>query len=349
MLPGPVMLDIEGTELTNEDRELLKHPAVGGVIYFARNYESPDQIYRLSKEIHELKSTEIFIAVDQEGGRVQRFKEGFTLLPAVAKIFDCFEHDDAIATLAARELGWLMASELLVSGIDFSFAPVLDLNYGLSSVIGDRSFAEKSDDVTRLAGAWMEGARKAGMINVGKHFPGHGGVKADSHLELPIDDRSLDEILATDIVPFKNLVADGLEGIMPAHVVYNECDEHPAGFSSYWLQKVLREQLGFNGVIFSDDLSMEGAASTGSYSDRANAALQAGCDMVLVCNNRVGVIEVVDALSHYSNPESQQRLTTLRAAPQNQSLSELQNSLPWTKASILANTIIKRTAEIEQA
>lgn len=346
MLPGPVMLDVEGTELTQEDREILQHPAVGGLIFFARNFESAEQIAALSKDIRAINAN-ILIAVDQEGGRVQRFKEGFVTLPAAAKIGQFFAQDIGIAANASRDLAWLMASELLAVGVDFSFAPVLDLNFGLSSVIGDRAFAESADSVTRLTQAWMAGARDAGMISVGKHFPGHGGVTEDSHLALPIDKRSLDELSEADIEPFKQLIAAGLEGIMPAHVIYQQCDDQPAGFSKYWLQNILREQLNFDGVIFSDDLSMEGAAAVGGYAERAQAALDAGCDMVLVCNNRQGAIEVLDALASDQShqQQSKQRLAKLKGKVSQQSLTELHQNMRWTKADILAATIITGTED----
>lgn len=289
-----LMLDIGGTELTAEDRELLAHPGTGGLIFFARNFENREQISALVKAIRAVRP-EILVAVDQEGGRVQRFREGFTRLPPMRRLGERFDLDPNQASKQAYKLGALMASELVACDIDISFAPVLDLDFGQSSVIGDRSFHTQAPAVTALAGAFIDGMRAAGMAATGKHFPGHGFVQADSHLELPVDTRTLDEISAADLVPFREL-ADRLAGIMPAHVVYEQVDAQPAGFSSFWLQTVLRQQLGFSGVIFSDDLAMAGAAIAGSYAQRADAALSAGCDMVLVCNDRAGAVEVLEYL-----------------------------------------------------
>lgn len=315
MLHGPVMIDLLGTELTGEDRARLLHPATGGVILFSRNFASPQQVYRLVREIHELRSPHLLIAVDQEGGRVQRFREGFTRLPPAASFARRCGDDLRAARHAAHELGWLMAAELRAVGIDFSFAPVLDLDLGLSSVIGDRAFGDSPVLVSQLAGAWMLGAREAGMVSVGKHFPGHGGVVADSHLDLPIDGRLIDELLQADLQPFARLIDNGLEGIMPAHVIYAACDGEPAGFSHFWLQDILRGRLRFQGVIFSDDLSMAAAEHAGCYADRAHAALKAGCDMVLVCNNPTGAQEVLDELARYHDPVAQSRMARLHGRP----------------------------------
>lgn len=289
-----LMLDIAATELSAEDRELIAHPATGGLIFFSRNFESRAQITELVRSIREVRP-EILIAVDQEGGRVQRFREGFHRLPPMAALAERYQKDAHQAQSDATALGALMASELVDCGIDISFAPVLDLDFGHSSVIGDRSFGATADQVVALAGAFIDGMKQAGMAATGKHFPGHGHVAADSHLELPVDDRPLEEIQAADLVPFAKL-APALAGIMPAHVVYGQVDEQPAGFSSYWLQQVLRQQLGFKGVIFSDDLGMAGAAFAGGFADRAAAALDAGCDMVLVCNDRDGTFQVLEYL-----------------------------------------------------
>lgn len=289
-----LMLDIAATELSAEDRELIAHPATGGLIFFSRNFESRAQITELVRSIREVRP-EILIAVDQEGGRVQRFREGFHRLPPMAALSERYQKDAQQAQSDATALGALMASELVDCGIDISFAPVLDLDFGHSSVIGDRSFGATADQVVALAGAFIDGMKQAGMAATGKHFPGHGHVAADSHLELPVDDRPLEEIQAADLVPFAKL-APALAGIMPAHVVYRQVDEQPAGFSSYWLQQVLRQQLGFKGVIFSDDLGMAGAAFAGGFADRAAAALDAGCDMVLVCNDRDGAVQVLQYL-----------------------------------------------------
>lgn len=315
MWHGPVMVDVLGTELSGADRDLLLHPATGGVILFARNFESPQQICRLITQIHELRSPHLLVAVDQEGGRVQRFRDGFTRLPAAASYLSGCAGDLREACRVAHAMGWLMAAELRAVGVDFSFAPVLDLDRGVSGVIGDRAFAGSPEQVGRLAGAWMLGAREAGMVSVGKHFPGHGGVAADSHHALPVDQRTFEVLSAQDLRPFARLIDAGLEAIMPAHVIYAACDTEPAGFSHFWLQDVLRDRLGFQGVIFSDDLDMAAAGHAGGYADRARAALAAGCDMVLVCNNPEGAHEALDALVNYHDPVAQSRTARLHGRP----------------------------------
>lgn len=286
-----LMLDVAGLVLTDEDRELLRHPGTGALILFSRNYESPAQLTALLADVR-AENADILIAVDQEGGRVQRFRDGFTRLPPMRCLGELYDRDSAAALEAARALGLLMAAELIPHGIDISFAPVLDLDFGASSVIGDRSFHADAEVVVELVAAFIDGMAAAGMAATGKHFPGHGFVQGDSHLELPIDSRSLDEIRAQDMVPFIKL-ADRLAGMMLAHIVYEKVDSQPAGFSPFWLKTVLRDELGYRGLIFSDDLSMEGAAGAGNYPQRAAAALDAGCDMVLVCNDRPGAIEVL--------------------------------------------------------
>ncbi|MCB1775713.1 MAG: beta-N-acetylhexosaminidase [Gammaproteobacteria bacterium] len=332
---GPVMVDLLGTELTAADRDLLTHPSTGGVILFRRNFVSPQQVYRLVREIHELRSPHLLIAVDQEGGRVQRFQAGFTRLPPAARLQAHFDGDMQAARRAAHELGWLMAAELRAVGVDFSFAPVLDLDYGVSSVIGDRAFAAEPAVVAQLAGAWMMGAREAGMISVGKHFPGHGAVVADSHVDLPIDERVFEQLRSRDIQPFARLIDNGLEAIMPAHVIYRACDARPAGFSAYWLQQVLRGQLGFQGVIFSDDLSMAAAEEAGCFADRARAALEAGCDMVLVCNDQEAAAEVLHELRDYQDPVARSRMARLHGRPAT-GLDRLHGQKRWTAAVELA-------------
>lgn len=338
MLHGPVMLDLAASQISPQERDLLTHPATGGVILFTRNFVSPQQLHRLIAEIHELRSPHLLIAVDQEGGRVQRFRDGFTRLPPAAKILQAAAGDIDLARRHARELGWLMAAELRAVGVDFSFAPVLDIDRGVSGVIGDRAFADSPEVIARLAQSWMLGARDAGMISVGKHFPGHGAVSVDSHLDLPIDPRSLEDILAEDVHPFRRLIENGLEGIMPAHVIYTACDAQPAGFSHFWLQQILRQHLGFNGVIFSDDLSMAAAAHAGDYRQRAQAALKAGCDMVLVCNNPAAAREVLDALADYRDPVAQSRMARLHGRPAS-SLTRLHESTRWTDAVALAGEL----------
>ncbi len=301
------MLDLEGTELTPAEREMLLHPAAGGVILFSRNFQSPAQVCRLISEIHELRNPALLIAVDQEGGRVQRFREGFTRLPPAAWFGELYETDKKHAHDVTHETGWLMATELRSVGVDFSFAPVLDLGGDLSQVIGDRAFSHRPAVVAELAQAWRHGANEAGMATVGKHFPGHGGVQEDSHHELPVDRRSMDEIMA-DLLPFDRMISYGLEAIMPAHVIYPQVAPELAGFSPYWLKEILRGRFRFQGAIFSDDLSMAAADSAGDYGDRALAALDAGCDMVLVCNNPKGAAQVLERLKGYKDPVAQMRL-----------------------------------------
>lgn len=299
---GPVILDLEGLELTTEEHELLRHPAVGGVILFPRNYRDPDQLAALTKAIHALREPRLLVSVDQEGGRVQRFREGLTRLPPAARFGQLARGNPHHARQAAEAVGWLMAAELITLGVDFSYAPVLDLDRGVSGVIGDRAFADTINGVSELSRAWCEGVKAAGMAAVGKHFPGHGGVAADSHAELPIDGRCFVEIEMEDLVPFERLIRHGLEAIMPAHVLYPQVDARPAGFSPFWIKEVLRGQLAFQGLIFSDDLNMGAAAAGGSYPDRARAALDAGCDVLLICNNRPAALEMVDSLRHFDDP-----------------------------------------------
>jgi beta-N-acetylhexosaminidase len=279
LAPGPLIIDIEGFALTAEDRRRLRHPLVGGLILFKRNYCDRKQLEALTAEIHALRSPELLIAIDHEGGRVQRCREGFTLLPAMRSLGRWWNDAPDAATAGAREIGFVLASELRTVGVDFSFAPVLDLEWGNSSVIGDRAFHSDPAVVVALAGALIEGMRAAGMGCCGKHFPGHGWVAADSHVAIPVDERSLAE-MAPDIQPFRDLA---LDAVMPAHVIYPQVDSRPAGFSPVWL-KYLREELGFNGVTFSDDLSMEGASGAGGVLERVEAAWAAGVDLLLVCN-----------------------------------------------------------------
>ena len=308
MSHGPLMLDIQGVDLTNEELELLHHPAAGGVILFRRNFETPDQLSQLVSRIHALREPKLFVAVDQEGGRVQRFCEGFTQLPPAAWFGRLYDKNPRHALQAAQSVGWLMASELLAEGVDFSFAPVLDLGTGVSEVIGDRAFHRKPSVVAELAQSWTLGVHAAGMAVVGKHFPGHGNVSEDSHLALPVDRRRREDILMEDLLPFRRLIENGMEAVMPAHVIYAKASPDLAGFSSYWLKQVLRGELGFQGVVFSDDLSMAAAGEAGDVSARARAALEAGCDMILVCNDQKSAARVLDELKAYSDPAAQMRL-----------------------------------------
>jgi beta-N-acetylhexosaminidase len=309
---GPVMLDLGGTELSAEERELLRHPAVGGVILFQRNFTAPAQLTALTQSIRALDERRLLIAVDQEGGRVQRFREGLTRLPTAARFGKLYQHDARAGLDAARAVGWLMAIELRQLGVDFSFAPVLDVEQGLSRVIGDRAFATTPEAVATLATAWLEGVHAAGMAGCGKHFPGHGGVVADSHLELPEDQRPLSALEPCDLLPFRRLMAQGLEAVMPAHVRYPAIAPEPAGFSTFWLRELLRDRLRFEGAIISDDLNMAAADAAGSPAARALAALQAGCDLVLICNNREAAVAVLDAVADWRLPASAARLERLR-------------------------------------
>jgi len=302
------MCDIQGTELLPEEAERLRHPAAGGLILFARNFESPEQLAELTRRIHGLRQPALLIAVDQEGGRVQRFREGFTRLPPAGWFGQLYKSSPAHALHAAQRIGRLMARELRAQGVDFSFAPVLDLDKGVSQVIGDRAFADRPVVVAELCHAWARGVHSAGMAVVGKHFPGHGSVTEDSHLSLPVDDRRFEDIWMEDLVPFQRMIDYGLEAVMPAHVVYARVDRRPAGFSRFWLQEVLRKRLGFQGVVFSDDLSMAAAEAAGDYPGRARAALEAGCDMVLVCNNPPAAAEVLEELTDHDEPAGHVRM-----------------------------------------
>ncbi|WP_461521707.1 beta-N-acetylhexosaminidase [Porticoccus sp.] len=293
MIPGPLMLDLDGLTLTLEERELLQNPGIGGVIFFSRNFSSRDQIVELVDEIRAIRPG-LLLCVDQEGGRVQRFRDGFTRIPPMQTLGERLTDVDGDALI--RNAGWLMASELLACGIDFSFAPVLDIDRNQCEVIGDRSFSDDPDIAIPAARTFIAGMHEAGMAATGKHFPGHGGVVADSHLETPYDNRSLETLRDLDLRPFVELSGE-LDAVMPAHIVFPSIDPDAVGFSHFWLQNILRNELQFDGVIFSDDLSMKGADLAGGYADKARCALRAGCDMVLVCNNRAGAIEVLEFIA----------------------------------------------------
>ncbi len=313
---GPVMLDLAGTQMTDEERERLCDPLVGGVILFTRNFSDGDQLSALTAEIHRLRDPALIVAVDHEGGRVQRFRaDGFTRLPAMGVLGRLWEDDHVAGLEAARSVGLVLAAELLAHGVDLSFTPVLDLDYGVSRVIGDRSFHRDASVVASLAAALVVGMKEAGMGCVGKHFPGHGFVEADSHLEIPVDSRDFDAVWEEDIAPYRHRIGRQLSGVMPAHVIFEAIDPNPAGFSAFWLQEILRGRLGFGGVLFSDDLTMEGAAVAGDIVARARAAAAAGCDMVLVCNRPDLAAELLDRWAPQVSAEQAARIQALRPRP----------------------------------
>jgi len=307
---GPVMLDVAGTELDADDIRRIRHPLTGGVILFARNYKDRAQLVALTEAIH-AERPGVLIAVDHEGGRVQRFRsDGFTRLPPMAALGRLWDRDVLAATRAATEVGFVLAAELRACGVDLSFTPVLDLDYGASEVIGDRAFHRDPRVVSMLAASLNHGLAMAGMANCGKHFPGHGYAEADSHVAVPVDERTLEQIMADDAAPY-GWLGIGLAGVMPAHVIYPKVDRHPAGFSRKWL-RILRKNLGFHGVIFSDDLSMEGASVAGGVVDGAHAALAAGCDMVLICNSPDKADLILEGLRPEAfQPASAQRIAAL--------------------------------------
>ncbi|MDO4904977.1 MAG: beta-N-acetylhexosaminidase [Lautropia sp.] len=308
---GPVIVDVEGCRLTEAERQRLQHPLVGGVILFARNYRSPGQLRALTDEIHAARSPSLLVAVDHEGGRVQRFRKGFTAIPAMRILGEHWDRDVLGACCEATDIGYRIGSELRQAGVDLSFTPVLDLDYGHSRVIGDRALHWDPRVVAMLARCLTHGLLLAGMANCAKHFPGHGFADADSHVAMPVDERSLKEILAADAAPYRWLDKT-LTAVMPAHVIYSRVDSHPAGFSRRWLRSVLRKQLGFDGLIFSDDLTMEAATVAGDITARASAALKAGCDMVLVCNRPDLADRLLATLKPPVNRNLQRRLMALR-------------------------------------
>lgn len=313
MNPGPALIDIAGIALGDDDRRRLRHPAVGGVILFTRNYRDPLQLCSLVEEIRALRA-ELLVCADHEGGRVQRFRHGFTALPPMQSLGKLWDRDHAVALEAARATGLVIATELAAHGVDFSFTPVLDLDYGRSSVIGDRAFHAEPTVVGELAAALICGLAQGGAAAVGKHFPGHGYANADSHVAFPVDERPFEEILQLDLAPYRRAIAAGLAAVMPAHVIYPRVDPEPAGYSKFWLQEVLRRQLGFDGLIFSDDLSMMGAAIAGGVAERAHAALAAGCDMVLLCNDPAGQDALLDALGLAPVLPAPDRVTRMRGS-----------------------------------
>jgi beta-N-acetylhexosaminidase len=346
---GPVMLDLEGAALGADDRRRLLHPLAGGVILFSRNFIDPAQLDRLTAEIRTLRNPPLLIAVDHEGGRVQRFRDGFTVLPAMAELGRSWDENPRQALRLAQDLGFVLAAELRAHGVDLALAPVLDVDHGMSEVIGDRAFHSDPRAIADLARALLQGFKQAGMSGVGKHFPGHGHVQADSHHASPVDERSYEEIEAVDLVPFRRLIEAGLGGIMPAHVIFPKVDELPAGYSAVWLKTILRERLGFGGVIFSDDLSMEGAGVAGGVIERATAALGAGCDMVLICNNPKGTDELLEGLRHPMPAVSLARLARLHGRQRPQTMDALREDARYARALDSVAAIRRRDGELPLA
>ncbi len=324
---GPLMLDLEGFTLNPREMDLLKNPMIGGLILFTRNFASVNQVADLCMAVREESAGDIIIAVDHEGGRVQRFREGFSVIPPMGEILA--NHQD-IEVAKQKAYGWgaMIAMEVQGVGIDISFAPVLDLNREISEVIGDRAFSGHVVEVIELGRAFIKGMNDHGMATTAKHFPGHGSVRADSHIEIPVDDRPREQIISQDMRVFSELAQD-YQAVMPAHVIYPSVDKHPAGFSEIWLKDILRKQLGFNGVIFSDDLSMEGATVAGDYHARADIALEAGCDMVLVCNHPIEAQELADAGKLPVDAENSERIERMAGKQLQYNLSQVQSSEPW--------------------
>ncbi|BCF96437.1 beta-hexosaminidase [Paraburkholderia sp. PGU19] len=334
LTPGPVMLDVVGKTLNADDERRLAHPMTGGVILFARHFESRAQLVALTNAIRDIRD-DLLIAVDHEGGRVQRFRtDGFTVLPAMGKLGALWDDDVLRATKVTTAVGYVLASELRACGIDMSFTPVLDLNYGHSQVIGDRAFHRDPRVVTMLAKSLNHGLALAGMANCGKHFPGHGFASADSHVAVPVDERTLDEILSEDVTPY-DWLGLSLASVLPGHVIYPKVDSKPAGFSRVWIQDILRTKLGFEGAIFSDDLSMEAARQGGTLTQAATAALEAGVDMVLICNQPDEAGKVLDALRFMPSEESRQRLERMRPRGDALSWAQLMDEPQYQQAQSL--------------
>lgn len=349
MALGPVMLDIAGITLTPEDETRLCHPLVGGVILFSRNYQSPRQLTELTASIHQLRTPPLLIAVDHEGGRVQRFRSEFTRIPAMRELGKIWDSHPQRARHLAQHVGYVLAGELRACGVDFSFTPVLDVDHGHSSVIGDRAFHDNPQAIAELAHSLLLGLRHGGMSTVGKHFPGHGYVRADSHLDIPVDEREFVDIELSDLIPFRQMVDYGLTAVMPAHVIYPKVDPRPAGYSPVWLKNILRGRLGFEGCIFSDDLSMAGAAVAGGVVQRAEAALNAGCDMVLVCNDSAAADELLGGLKWDMTASSMMRLAQMRGRHHAETLVQLHEQGEFVKAVHEIATIGSGTAELPLA
>jgi len=334
---GPVILDIAGLELQQEEKEILLHPQTGGLILFSRNFESSEQLLALTRTVREIRP-QLLISVDHEGGRVQRFKQDFTALPTMQSLGHLYAQSTEDAPGYATELGWLMAAELAAHGVDLSFAPVLDLDDCRSDIIGDRAFSPDPSVTCVLAESFIDGMHAAGMSSTGKHFPGHGGVKEDSHRELPVDERGLKTIEEHDLVPFSRLMGK-LDALMSAHILFSAVDTQLVSYSSVWLKSILRERLGFKGLVFSDDLAMEGAADGGAFIQRAERAMTAGCDVVLVCNHRRGAIEVIEGLEKKCVPIPEHGLEKLRRSD-GCTLDQLKRNSRWARAVRVAQSLI---------
>ncbi len=347
---GPVMLDVAGAALTDHDRKRLMHPLTGGVILFSRNFQSPAQLAALTAEIHALRTPALLIAVDHEGGRVQRFRDGFTAIPPMRELGALWdkggEKNAAKAKQVAQDTGFVLATELRAHGVDLTFAPVLDVDFKRSSVIGDRAFHSDPEIIAPLAQALVHGFNLGGMSSVGKHFPGHGHTRADSHHEIPVDERSYVDIEQCDLIPFRRLIGAGLGAVMPAHVIYPKVDARPAGFSSKWLKQILRGQLEFDGVIFSDDLSMEGAKGVGGVVAGATAALTAGCDMVLVCNDAGAADELLAGLEYTMPAVGQVRLAAMRGRGAIHDMAALSKAPEYQRALAAVQAIGKREGDL---
>lgn len=345
---GPVMVDIAGKTLTDIERKRLLHPLVGGVILFSRNFESVEQITALCREIHSLREPHLLIAVDHEGGRVQRFREGFTRIPPMRELGWIYDQAPAKARTLAEQIGWVLGAELRACGVDFSFTPVLDLDHDRCGVIGNRAFHRQPHAVADLAQHLHKGLSRAGMASVGKHFPGHGWVEGDSHHVVPVDDRALPTLLDDDIAPYPRMAAIGMQAIMPAHVIYPQVDSKPAGYSEVWLKQILRKQLGFDGVIFSDDLCMEGASVAGNrIYDRAITALKAGCDMVLVCNRPDLADELLAELEWDTSPVSLIRFARMHGKSPAVTWVQLREDANYIDALHAIGGIGLRTADLD--
>ncbi len=330
MTLGPLMIDLAGPRIEAEELELIRHPLVGGVILFTRNFTDSEQLSALTSAIHSARTPPLLIAVDQEGGRVQRFRGSFSPLPPARRIGHQLDVDARAGLALARRMGWLMASELRAHGVDISFAPCVDLDYGVSEVIGDRAFHSRADAVAQLAVAYVHGMRDGGMAATAKHFPGHGAVRADSHHALPVDRRELAD-LTEDLTPYRRLIDNGLPGVMMAHVQFPAVDERPASSSSRWIRGVLRGGMHFQGAVFSDDLSMAGAAVEHDIVARAERAFSAGCDMLVVCNDRSGAVALLDRLKVDPEPASQVRILRMRGRDE-RSWRVLIDSAEWKEA-----------------